>query len=175
MGTEKTKRNVQISTKILNGAYIAEVAREYKLSAPRVRQILNNFCKKANKRVFLENSGTTYHGYYAPPRLKHLTENKDAFLEEKIMLERDIEKALVKKVKSLGGMAEKFTSPAKRSVPDRLVSLPGGRIIFVELKAPGKVPTENQKRDHEKRRALGCDVRIIDTLGEIDAFPKDIS
>jgi len=91
------------------------------------------------------------------------------------MLERDIEKALVRKVRSLGGLCEKYVSPARRSVPDRLVSLPGGRIIFVELKAPGKVPTENQKRDHEKRRALGCDVRIIDTLGEIDAFPKDIS
>jgi hypothetical protein len=91
------------------------------------------------------------------------------------MLEKELEAKFVKKVKSIGGMAEKFTSPGRRSCPDRLVSLPGGRIIFVELKQNGKKPTENQKRDHEKRRALGCDVRIIDTLGEIDAFPKDIS
>jgi hypothetical protein len=90
------------------------------------------------------------------------------------MLERDIEKALIRKVKSLGGMCEKYTSPSRRSVPDRLVSLPGGRIIFVELKAPGKKPTENQKRDHEKRRALGCDVRVIDCLEEVDAFPVDL-
>jgi hypothetical protein len=89
------------------------------------------------------------------------------------MLERDIEQALIRKVKQLGGMAEKFTSPAKRSVPDRICLLPGGRIIFVELKAPGKVPTENQKRDHEKRRALGCDVRVLDCLGDVSMFPEE--
>ena len=89
------------------------------------------------------------------------------------MLERDIEKALVKKVKSLGGIAEKFTSPAKRSVPDRLVTLPGGRIIFCELKRPGGKPTDAQKRDHLKRRLLGCDVRVIDNFELIDGFPGE--
>lgn len=87
------------------------------------------------------------------------------------MLERDIEKRFVAHVKKLGGTAEKFTSPQKRSVPDRLVTLPGGEIIFVELKAPGKKPTESQQRDHDKRRALGCDVRVIDSVEGIHAFP----
>ena len=88
-----------------------------------------------------------------------------------MVLERDIEKALVKRVKDLGGMADKFTSPSKRSVPDRLVILPKGRIIFVEVKNVGKKPTEAQKRDHEKRRALGCDVRIVDSFEMIKDFP----
>ncbi len=88
------------------------------------------------------------------------------------MLECNIEKALVKRVKELGGTAEKFTSPGRRSVPDRLVTLPGGVIVFVELKAPGKKPTENQLRDHGRRRALGCDVRVIDSLEAVDAFPR---
>ena len=87
------------------------------------------------------------------------------------MLEKDIEKELIKRVKELGGMAEKFTSPAKRSVPDRLVTLPGGRIIFVELKAHGKKPTPAQLRDHNKRIKLGCDVRVIDSMEGIHAFP----
>ena len=86
------------------------------------------------------------------------------------MLERDVEKAFVKRVKALGGMAEKFTSPSRRSVPDRIVTMPEGQIIFVELKAPGKKPTEAQKRDHAKRRAMGCDVRVIDNKGDADAF-----
>lgn len=86
------------------------------------------------------------------------------------MLERDIERAFVARVKQLGGTAEKFTSPAKRSVPDRLVTMPGGQIIFVELKAPGKKPTELQLRDHAKRRALGCDVRVIDNMEDARAF-----
>lgn len=85
-------------------------------------------------------------------------------------LERDVEKALVKRVKELGGMCEKFTSPGRRSVPDRLITIPGGRIIFVELKAPGKEPTENQYKDHARRRELGCDVRVIDNLEDARAF-----
>ena len=87
------------------------------------------------------------------------------------MLERDIEAALVRRVKSLGGTCEKFTSPGRRSVPDRIITLPGGRVIFAECKAPGKKPTELQAKDHERRRALGCDVRVIDSPEAADAFP----
>lgn len=87
------------------------------------------------------------------------------------MLEKTIEQALVRRVKALGGLCEKFTSPSKRSVPDRLVTLPDGRIIFVELKAPNKKPTMKQQLDHDKRRALGCDVRVIDTLEGVARFP----
>lgn len=86
------------------------------------------------------------------------------------MRESTIEAALVRRVKALGGMCEKFTSPGRRSVPDRVVTLPGGVVVFVELKAPGKKPTELQQRDHERRRALGCDVRVIDTLEGANAF-----
>ena len=86
------------------------------------------------------------------------------------MLERDVEQALVRRVKALGGTCEKFTSPTKRSVPDRIVTLPGGVIIFVEVKAPGKKPTPLQERDHAARRALGCDVRVIDNKDDADAF-----
>ena len=86
------------------------------------------------------------------------------------MLERDVENALVRQVKRLGGKCEKFTSPGRRSVPDRLVSLPGGRICFVELKAPGKKPTAKQLKDHDERRALGFDVYVIDNKDEANAF-----
>ena len=87
------------------------------------------------------------------------------------MLERDIEKALVKRIKTLGGRCEKFVSPSNIGVPDRLVTLPG-KILFVELKAPGKKPTEKQLKDHAKRRSYGCTVLVIDSLEGIDdAFP----
>jgi len=91
------------------------------------------------------------------------------------MLEKTIEQALVKRVKELGGMCEKFTSPSRRAVPDRIVTLPvagkPARIIFVECKAPGKKPTVMQQFDHERRRLLGCDVRVIDSLEAVHAFP----
>lgn len=85
-------------------------------------------------------------------------------------LEKDVEVALVRRVKALGGLCEKFTSPGRRSVPDRLVTMPEGQIIFVELKRPGEKPTEAQERDHAKRRKLGCDVRVIDNLEDARAF-----
>tara|TARA_R100001198_G_scaffold1670_1_gene1162 strand:- start:1541 stop:1807 length:267 start_codon:yes stop_codon:yes gene_type:complete len=86
------------------------------------------------------------------------------------VLEKDIENALVRKVKTLGGMCEKFTSPGRRSVPDRIITLPNGKIVFVEVKNTGKKPTELQLRDHERRRALGCDVRVIDNMDDANAF-----
>ena len=78
----------------------------------------------------------------------------------------------MKRVKELGGLCEKFTSPGRRAVPDRIVMLPGGRIVFVECKAPGKKPTELQSRDHERRRALGFEVVVIDDLDAARAFSR---
>ena len=86
------------------------------------------------------------------------------------MLEKDIENALVRRVKTLGGMCEKFTSPGRRSVPDRIITLPNGKIVFVEVKNVGKTPTALQLRDHERRRDLGCDVRVIDNMDDANAF-----
>lgn len=85
-------------------------------------------------------------------------------------LEKDIEQAFVRRVKAMGGMCEKFTSPGRRSVPDRIVTLPHGRIIFVELKRPGANPTDAQLRDHARRREMGCDVRVIDSMEAVNAF-----
>lgn len=50
------------------------------------------------------------------------------------MLEKDIEKILISEIKKLGGKAYKFISPGNSGVPDRIVVLPGGKIMFVELK-----------------------------------------
>lgn len=85
-------------------------------------------------------------------------------------LEKDVEAALVRRVKALGGLCEKFTSPGRRSVPDRLITMPDGQIIFVEVKRPGGKPTDAQTKDHERRRALGCDVRVVDNLEDARAF-----
>lgn len=90
------------------------------------------------------------------------------------MLERDVEAYLVAQVKTLGGMAVKHTSPARRSVPDRLVLLPLGRVVFIELKRPGGKPTEAQLREHDRLRALGMDVRVIDTKEGVSAFIEEM-
>lgn len=88
------------------------------------------------------------------------------------MREAYLERKLCERVRALGGTCEKFTSPGRRSVPDRLVTLPGGRISFAEVKRPGERPTKSQERDHTRRRALGAAVYIIDSLEAIDrAYP----
>jgi len=89
------------------------------------------------------------------------------------MLERDIEAYLVKRCKEIGALADKFTSPQRRSVPDRLITF-GGRVLFVELKATGKKPTEAQVRDHERRRAAGAEVVWLDSREGADRVTKDL-
>ena len=51
-------------------------------------------------------------------------------------LEKDIERALVEKVKKRGGYCLKWVCPGWTGVPDRIVLLPGGKVVFVELKRP---------------------------------------
>lgn len=56
-------------------------------------------------------------------------------------LEREIEKKLVKMVERHGGLCLKWVCPGWSGVPDRIILLPGGRVIFAETKRPkgGKV------------------------------------
>lgn len=83
------------------------------------------------------------------------------------MLERDIEAYLIKRCKEIGALCCKFTSPQRRSVPDRLITF-GGRVLFVELKATGGRPTPAQVRDHDRRRAAGAEVVWLDSVGGVE-------
>ena len=78
-----------------------------------------------------------------------------------------IETRVVQYARARGLRADKFTSPNRRSVPDRIVLCPGGRMFFIEFKRPklGKV-TEGQAREHEDLRRLGFEVYVIDDIDE---------
>ena len=86
----------------------------------------------------------------------------------KEMLEKKIEERLRKRAKEAGGLAIKWVSPSMSGVPDRIVFLPGGKIIFVELKRPGEKPTPLQNRIIEILRGLGADVRVVDSMEKVD-------
>ena len=88
------------------------------------------------------------------------------------MSEKDIETYLVRRVKSIGGEAYKFTSPARRGVPDRVVVLPSGAVIWVELKAPGRLPTILQAKEHARLSTLGQRVVVVDSKEGVDAIIK---
>ena len=83
------------------------------------------------------------------------------------MREKEIEQALVRSVKSMGGICPKFVSPGFDGMPDRIVLLPGGRIAFVELKAPGKKPRALQVKRMEQLRLLGFPVYCVDGTEQI--------
>ena len=90
------------------------------------------------------------------------------------MREKTIETKLVQLVRSKGGLALKFSSPACDGVPDRLVLLPGGRIAFIELKATGKTLHPLQVRRKRQLEALGFSVYCIDKPEQIGGILSEI-
>lgn len=97
--------------------------------------------------------------------------------------EADVEAYLVKRVAECGGVAEKFTSPNRTAVPDRLVSWPEDwdsydcepcpcSVCFVECKRPGEKPTAAQARDHDRRRHMGFRVYVVDSFESVEQFLK---
>ncbi|WP_315439856.1 VRR-NUC domain-containing protein [uncultured Selenomonas sp.] len=83
------------------------------------------------------------------------------------MRERDLERYTTMVIKSHGGLALKFISTGYAGVPDRLVLMPGGKMCFMELKAPGRKPRPLQVRRIEQLRALGFKVYVVDGKEEI--------
>lgn len=83
------------------------------------------------------------------------------------MLEKEIEKKLRTGVKKLGNgaLCLKFESPGFTGVPDRLILLPGGKIIFAELKKLGKTEKARQLYVQALLRDLGFEVySAVDNL-----------
>lgn len=86
-------------------------------------------------------------------------------------LEKDIEKKLVDVVRRRGGLCLKWICPGWAGVPDRIVLLPHGRIVFVELKRPkGGVVSARQKWWADKLRALGFDHYYIYDADDVKSF-----
>ena len=90
------------------------------------------------------------------------------------MREKTIEQHLVKAVKNSGGIAPKLVSPGFDGMPDRLVLLPGGKIGFVEVKAPGKEPRPLQVARHGLLQRLGFKVYVLDDPDQIGGILDEI-
>jgi hypothetical protein len=82
--------------------------------------------------------------------------------------EKRIEATLCQMVKKHQGTCEKFTSPSRRAVPDRMITLPGGHIFFVECKATGKRLTDLQSADYHRRTSIGCKVFVVSSYADIE-------
>ena len=90
------------------------------------------------------------------------------------MREKTIEQKFVAAVKAAGGLALKFTSPGFDGVPDRLALLPGGKVAFVEVKAPGEKPRPLQLARHRLLRRLGFQVYMLDEESQIGGIVDEI-
>lgn len=86
------------------------------------------------------------------------------------MREKEVEAYLVKRVKDVGGKAYKWVSPGSGGVPDRIVIMPGGTVIFVELKAQGGKLRPLQEAKHAELRKLKQKVFVLDDKSKVDAF-----
>jgi hypothetical protein len=79
------------------------------------------------------------------------------------MLEKQIEKAVCDYAKSKGFLVYKFTSPNRRSVPDRMF-IRAGLVFFIEFKRAGAKPTAMQDREAQKIAAQDINVYFVDDI-----------
>ena len=106
-------------------------------------------------------------------RISHTRIKTVGIQEELKMLEKDIEKVLVAKVRKLGGRAYKWVSPGNDGVPDRIVILPDMRPVFVELKAESGKLSALQKVQIRRLLDMGQDVRVLRGIREVEQFLED--
>ena len=90
------------------------------------------------------------------------------------MKEKIIEQKFRAAVRAVGGVAVKFVSPGLDGMPDRLALLPGGKMAFVEVKAPGKKPRPLQQARHRMLRRLGFQVYVLDDEKQIGGIIDEI-
>lgn len=92
----------------------------------------------------------------------------------KHICERGVERRLVDEVLARDGFAPKFTSPGMDGMPDRLILLPGGRMAFAELKAPGRTLRPLQAYRKRQLEALAFRVYVIDHPNQIGGVLDEI-
>ena len=83
------------------------------------------------------------------------------------MLESALEQRVVRGAKSKGVKhVLKLTTKGSTGWPDRLILIPGGKALFLELKAPGKKPRPLQLYRIRELRRLGYDVEWADNYDD---------
>lgn len=87
------------------------------------------------------------------------------------MDEKSVERLLKNRVEEMipGAKCLKFVSPGYTGVPDRIILLPGGAVVFAELKRPGEEPRQRQLFVQSQFRKLGFTV-----AGCVDS-PEDVN
>lgn len=80
------------------------------------------------------------------------------------MTESTLERRIGLFCKAHGLLYYKFSSPGRRGVPDRMIVGPGQKVMFLEIKAPGKKPTKLQLHEIAKLKENGFVAEWVDNL-----------
>lgn len=88
-------------------------------------------------------------------------------------LEREIERKLRDMVERHGGLCLKWVCPGWAGVPDRIVLLPGGQVMFVETKRPkGGTLSKLQAWWLERLRRLGFPAGVVWDEDDLSRFKQ---
>lgn len=82
--------------------------------------------------------------------------------------EKAIERYLVKRVRAAGGVCLKYANPNMVGYPDRLILLPDGYAMWVEVKSKGKKPAKIQAIRQAELESLGQYVNTVDNKESVD-------
>ena len=85
----------------------------------------------------------------------------------------EIENHLKKKCTEKGWACKKFSGPKKKGIPDCVITAPGGTVLYVEMKTPGKKPTPLQRND-SLNATHGIHVFVVNSKENIDVLVNTI-
>ena len=90
-------------------------------------------------------------------------------MSKEIVSEKDLERTFSEHLNRTKKVwVIKLLSTFVKGLPDRMILCRGGYVGFAEIKTTGKKPTKIQTYIHEKLRALGFKVFVIDDLESRD-------
>jgi len=85
------------------------------------------------------------------------------------VLEKTIQQKIMQFCKTMGIIASKIDGSSRRGLPDLLVILPNGTVIFTEVKTPTGKLTPLQKHLHERWGKQNANIYTVSSLDEFKA------
>lgn len=125
----------------------------------------NKYMKKYNTNMY---DASIAHAREAVSKVSNQEKRTKNIIDHAEVSEKEIEKYLVMRTKEIGMPCLKYSNPNMVGYPDRIVVLPSGKVVWVELKSKGRKPSEIQWVRIKELRKMGHAVFIIDSKPEVD-------
>ena len=103
-----------------------------------------------------------------------MKKNVENIVRHSEVSEKAIEAYLNKRAKESGLLCLKYANANVTGYPDRLVCIPGGVVVWVELKSKGRKPTKLQQIRHAELEKIGHRVYVVSSKEQVDTLISDI-